>query len=298
MRANILRVTVALVGLLLLMPAANAQTDDFSIDAGSVDDFISPTNSTDVDVTVEAACALILQEAGSSDVTVSVDGEGYVTADDATVELDATECVGSTSGIISGDGTVTLEPVDDTLGLKAFNITFSASLGESSDTDEVQGVQLDYLPGHDMDPAGDQTFDVTNGTITFPLEVEITANAKSMVMFERISASAGSVSGFSSMVFDVPNDVREETFQVKWTAPSGDWDEETVTFYTYSHCLDDTNTLPCDEHQPADVTWTFVNAGGSSGDNTTGGDDKDSPGLPLVGAVVAIGLVALARRRS
>lgn len=151
-----------------------------------------------------------------------------------------------------------------------------------------------HLPGHTLDPAGDQVFDVTGATLGFDLEVAIQANARTMVMFEEKQVTGtASPTGLKAYIFDVAGGERTLTNRIVFTAPESAWEEGTVSFYNYSPCLGGEG---CGEQFPQRITWTLRNMAGPG--PTLEPDSKDSPGPPILLLVALIASAMLMRRGS
>jgi hypothetical protein len=293
------RVLIATL-LLLAIPAATAQVPagDITVNATAPAVFIDPNGAMSVTVDIAVGCAIVLTGGGNGTISLSAAVPAYIAVAADDILVSAADCVGNEYA--TKTGSLVLTPNATAPGLQLFNAKvtalFTTSAGSTSGESQVDGLAVDYRGGHTLSLAGDQTFEVVDGVATVMLDVTISANTKTMVMFLDQSTTAGSVSGLSHKVFDVLAGERNKTYTITFTAPEGAWTEEQFTFHNYSHCLD--KEEGCDPLFINDPTWTFTNMGGNV---TAGGSDggKDSPGLamPLVLGTVALIGFALRRRQ-
>ena len=279
--------------LLLMAPMASAQipTSDFVMTANGPGT-LEPLASTTYPVSVTVGCMEVLENNGEADVTISAKElpEG-IKSDQQEMHFGIEDCVGQES--ISKNATITISSDSDAHGLEPFTLRFEALLGDHATQTEIADVMVDYLPGHSMTPAGDQVFEVTGDSYSFDLTLDFTSNAKTMVMFENkvVSGTAG-LTGLKAQIVDVES-TQSITNNIVFAAPEGAWTEETVTFYTYSHCLDGPD---CGENFEQNITWTFRNANPNVSANEAP-LDEEAPGLALPLLLVAlVGLVAARRR--
>jgi hypothetical protein len=267
------------------------------------DDEIAHDAPTSVPLTVEIGCDLAITSGGGT-VTVTMEElPEWLTATTATFDVDPMSCIPSSPslGNVSQEVTLQVTPSKDAPGLvpASLNATvrFTGELrGNATAGIEVPPVVVKYRPGHSTTPE-DMTFTVPPGApYTFDLVIDVTANARTMVMFEdkKLSDPAALLNGLKAETYDVAAGKRGETRKVTFTPPEDpSWERVVVTFRTFSHCLDGDH---CPEEMQRNVTWTFVNQ--QPGLQTSTLDEKDAPALPMV--LVAAGLVALAamvRRR-
>ncbi len=273
---------ILLVALLLAIAPAQA----LSLSASAPGTYIDPMGSMDITVDVTVDCADIVSAGGSLDAALTAEVLDGVDVTGETVSFAVSDC-SPPSSTVTKQGTVTLTPTDSAAGLTPFD----AKIISGDEQTTVEGLAVDYKPGHTMSIEGDQTFEVTGGYIEFPLDLTITANAKTMIMFEEKSVSTGLLDGLAHKVFDVAANETSATYTVSWTAPEGGWENATVSFYTYSHCLD--KTEGCDPQFESRPTWTFINMD-PHGTETEG--EKESPSFALPLLIVGLALVALRRR--
>lgn len=270
---------------LLLLPLSSAQlpTGEFSV-TGSGPIELSPTESTQFDASVTFGCQEILLENGlEATVEFATSFEG-VSSSIETLSFSPMDCIGEES--VTESATI-LVSATNASGLEPFTPSIVAKHGSESTSFELEETIVAYRPGHVMTPNGDQTFQVDGLTYEFDLHLEILANAQTMVMFENKDVSGlASLTGLKANIFDVAAGDTEITNKITFTAPEGNWDQETVTFYTYSHCLGGEN---CGANLEQNVTWTFVN---TADPIPEGGEEKSTPAPAvalLIGALLFVG---------
>lgn len=256
-----------------------------------------------IDVTIE--CMALLAGLGGGSAFVEVVAPTWLNATSTTVSFDPMEC-SSTPGTLTltKQVEVSLAPKPEAPGL--VNATLNATLvydDENPATEtarspiELPAVHVAYRPGHVLTPNGDQTFSVTNGSYSFDMTIDITANARTMIMFEDKKVTGGALlTGLQAHTFNVPEGELSKVNPVKFTAPQGAWDTVRVTFYNYSHCLDGTD---CGPQVASNVTWTFKNAdpGASVEPQGEKSESKGAPGLLMPAIIAALAIAALAGRR-
>lgn len=284
-----------IVPLLLLVPAVAAQapTETFELDFTGPD-LLTPDGETVYAGNLTVGCGIVLENNGEADAHVEAHGLPVgINASVAELHFGIENCLGAEEVTKPFEITVT---TDGAVGLVPFAFMLEAEVGEGGEVvaSATQEVMVDYVPGHTVDPEGDRVFTVDGGTYEFPLHIEITANAKTMVMFEDKTVSGtASLNGLKATIFDVGGGQTNETFDIVFTAPTEAWTEETVTFYTYSHCLDKED---CGENNAQTITWTFQNANPGatpSGDEPVG---EESPGMPLFAAILGIAVLVWRKR--
>lgn len=281
------------IALLLLASSAAAQVPSaaFEILATS-EPFLEPDATTEIPVTVTVGCLEVLENMGEADVSISiVEPPAWLTYEALEMHFGIEDCAGHEE--ITKDGNLIVD-VFGAPGLEAFSLTVQAALGSHTTDAVLEDLMVDYLPGHTMDPDGDQTFQVMGATYEFDLTVDILANAKTMIMFEdKVVSGTASLTGLKANIFDVAAGDTQMIAPVLFTAPEGPWTQETVTFYTYTHCLDKEG---CGPQQPQNITWTFVNANPAplSVEETS----ESTPSVPIGMLLVAVAGLAVAVRRT
>lgn len=252
-----------------------------------------------VDVSIE--CFAMLASLGSSAHAV-VTGPTWLNATSTTVTFEPSECTGNPTAVLTKQVEISLSASPEAPGL--VNATLNATLvyqGESPASQpeqspiELPDVHVAYRPGHVLTPDGDQTFTVTNGSYSFDMTIDIGANARTMIMFEDKKVSGGALlTGLQAHTFNVPEGETNRVNPVKFTAPQGAWESVTVSFRTYSHCLDGTD---CGPQLEKTVTWTFKNASPAVEPSSEKKESKGAPGLLLPSVLAALAFAAIAIRR-
>jgi len=292
-----MRILPVALGLMLLaaVPAA-AQSDSITVTPMEPEGPVPPGGSLTLYADVAVDCLLIIQNAGSLEVSFAFpDAPTGVNASVEPVSYDAQGCLTSPApldGTLIKNITVDVSASEDAPGLTPFALTMEATGDDQTGSGDFQGLMVDYSPGHTIDPGNGETFEVRGGQVSFNLTIDVTANARTMVMFEDKDVPAGAkLDGLSAVTFEVAAGERTATLPVTFQAPQGDWEELEVSFTNFSHCLDGS---PCDPVQQQQVTWTFVNMGGApTGTDGDGGDEgEESPGAGML--LVALGVLAAA----
>ncbi len=293
-RTPIIMLAVATVVALLPATSAQAPSAAFELEA-DVPPMLSPDAPTAIEIMVTVGCMEVLENMGEADVSVALaDAPEWLQAEPVQLHFGIEECPGHDA--VVKNATLSVDTIDAP-GLAPFTLALVAQLGDHAAETEAPGVMVDYLPGHLMTPDGDQTFMVNGTTFEFDLALEITANAKTMIMFEdKVVSGAASLTGLRAHIFDVASGDRSLTNRVVFTAPEGEWAEETVSFYTYSHCLDGPD---CGENFARNVTWTFQNVGPAvpATDEAPVDKDADAPAVSWAFLLVAMAVAVTLRRR-
>lgn len=236
---------------------------------------------------------------GSAEYTVTVtEPPAWLNATDATVTFDATGCVTNPTGSLQESGSIDLATAAGAPGMTPTTITLSTDDGGATqDTD----VQVEYVKGYMLlFPADEFPLEIGGEAETFNATIHLFANARSMAMFQVVEKpeylSVSGLPDFKTVGDDeLAGDLEfMQEYPITVTPPSsGSWEEDSITFTTWSHFLDDGDMKTEDET----ITWTFTNAAPAQ---ANGDDSNDSPG----GGVVLVGLgllgaafVALRRRK-
>ncbi|HJQ92905.1 MAG TPA: hypothetical protein VJ874_01315 [Candidatus Thermoplasmatota archaeon] len=296
---------VALAALLLLpafLPPASADVTHSTTFTGGA---IPYDGNATIPIEISVECPVIVMNGGGSATIQTAGLPAWLNATSTTVTFDPSECAGGPTGNLVKQAELILTPSSTAPGL--VNASLNATIvytGEIPVSEvqpapapvELPDVFVAYRPGHVMTPDGDQTFTVTDGTYAFDMTVDITANARTMIMFEDKKVTGGGLlTGLQAKVFDVPNGETRLVQPVKFTAPQGEWDTVRVSFYNYSHCLDGTD---CGPQVEKTITWTFKNGNTTAvepaGEKT---DSKGAPGPAIPAILAALALVAVIARR-
>lgn len=284
-----------LAAALMALPTASA----FTIDATIPDEPLTVGEKTDIPVTItfgQDDCLAIASSAGT-DATVTITSDlgdewGFSGTD---VTISDMDCI-SGGASASANTTVSVTPSEDVIANIAVKPTLSAAIGEGDAVTYSDGsLVVGYVPGHTM--TTDITFPYTyegEGAMTFNVTLDVGANGDTMVMFLNVDAGDASISGLEHQkFFFTTGDEATRTMQVTWTPPSKGWDNSTVSFRNYSHCLADGVT--CDPEFDENIVWTINNGNPATSSDPPG---EDSPGVGPVAFMALLGaaLVALRRR--
>ena len=301
-----MKATLLALAAIVLAPFAAADVTHSTTFTGGA---IPYDGTATVPIQVSVGCEVILASLGGS-ASVAVVGPAWLNATSTTVSFEPSECAGIPSGSevpkITKQADVTLTPAPESPGL--VNATLNATIvyvGEAPMSEprnsfvDLPAVHVAYRPGHVLTPSGDQTFSVTNGSYSFDMTIDITANARTMIMFEDKKVTGGALlTGLQAHTFNVPEGEVSKVNPVKFTAPQGAWDTVRVTFYNYSHCLDGTD---CGPQVQSNITWTFKNANPGAAVEPAGEDEKKgskgAPGPAMPAILIALAVVAIAARR-
>jgi hypothetical protein len=295
----------SILAFLLLLaacaPASNAQQAALEVSLAVTEPSapISYSGTTDVPIEVTVGCAVILQAGGEAAVDFTYgDVPAWLNVEEPSLTAGPQpSCLLDMEGTVVLTGNLGLTPAFEAPGMNETTFTVMASVdtqgepAESAPQDVT--VMIEFRPNYTI--ATDITFpyNVTEDEVRFNVTVTMDANARSMVMFEEVSASEGSFTGLASQTYDAPPEVR--VFPVVFTPPDGDWTQSNVTFRVFSHYLPLTGTAG-DAMGTQNPVWVFTNGnpGGSGGDG--------GKGVPGVGPVFLIGgllgLAVIVRRRA
>ncbi len=250
--------------------------------------------SNQVNFTITIGCGLILTNGGSASVVVqAVNASAFLNVTGTTVAFSPGQGCVSATGALTGTGNVSVAHSPDAPGYTDIVFNLTATAGSTTTGLVPATVQVGYRPGHTLTPDVQFPLEVTGPSVTFNVTVEFTGNARTMVMFEEITAETGSLSGLEPTLGQPP---ATEVLQITFTAPEGKWTTSNVTFYNYSHFLLE-NGLAGTPQLEARPVWTFVNA--APAPSESGGDDggEDSPApAAVLGMVLLLGLAAIRRR--
>ncbi len=277
---------------LLAVPGADAA---LSITADDEPLALPPGSTTELTVTGTVNCQdFVTSGSQTINVALTTDAPAEWGAQDGTLTFNAGPDCLNPAGTTSTTGTVSFTPNGTAMGLIPEIITITASGDADATFTRNEQIWVDYQPGHVMETDIDFPYTLTDDVLVFNLTVTVTANTDSMVMFERLTTSAGSVTGLGNeQFFFTAGEAPTRVKTVTWTPPSGDWDNATIEFYNYSHCLI-FDFGDCGAHFEQNLTWTILNGGTPT---PTGDEGEDSPGAGLVAILAAIAAIVVARRR-
>lgn len=278
----------ACLAAVMLLPAAQALS--VSIDQESPITLpASAPLSVPFTVTVDCVNDVLLGLAGnpaavgSYAVEVTLSGPSWVAAEPVTINVDTSACLTAVPDLaISEGGAINVAATPEAPGMTTQPVTLDAN-GAMATTD----IQVEYVPGYMF--MVDETFplEVGHHGANFSAVIHQFANARSMAMFEILEpADCVAVSGLPE--FYVADDTQlggsNESMlpvTIRVTPRCEDWEEDTFTFKTWNHFLDDGAVKTSDQ----EITWTFMSA------HDDHDESADSPG---VGAVALFGLLAAA----
>jgi len=282
---------LALLALALLVPTP-AQAQDvqaFAASAGYAGELPYKGSGTiPVDLTI--GCAHVLQSAPDFTGTVGATGApGWLTVTETPFEIEPSACA-SPSGQVATSVAVPIAVTQDAPGVVEQTVNLTATLGDASAA-ATGRFTVAYYSNYTL--VADTTFpaNVTGETFTFKVTATQASNARSMIMVEELSTTAGAVfSGISSGVYEVEaGKPASKTFDVTFKAPAGKWTNSTVSFKTFGHYL--LLDGSASDYEPAvPYTYTFVNGAADTGGDGKKGKDSPAP----VGALTALGLLGLA----
>ncbi len=258
---------------------------------------LPPGTTTDLEVTGTISCQDFIT-AGKQTLTVTLSSDApdeWGPADGTLTFTAGADCL-SASTSTTATGKVSFTPTADAMGLIGETITIAAT-GDLEDT--VQRNELmwvAYQPGHTMETSIDFPYELTESKLTFNLTITITANTNTMVMFENVTTTGGNVAGLShEQFFFTAGEERTRTKTISWEPPTGEWEEATISFYNYSHCLI-FDFGDCDAEVEDNISWTITN-GGVPSPEPEGDGDKGSPGAGILLVLAAVGAALVLRRR-
>jgi len=300
---------VAAAAALVLLPAAQActtATDGLNVVVNQVGT-IPYAGNVSVPVTADVGCATLLTSAtnspGSTTVTMTVAATGappFLTVTSQGASFDVSKCAGAQCASATGTVGFAVAPSAPGVELQSVNLTSTLPkpaqnpAGTKYDFTQSMPYNVSFHASYTVTPSITFPATVTGKDLNFTVTVKTDNNARGMVMVENLHASAGSVKGIGSFVYD-PGQTR--TFPVTFTAPDGAWTSSNVTFHAYTHfLLNGTAALAGAAQMPMDAKWEFrnPNPGVPSGETST----KKSPAaaLPLLLTVLGAALVARVRK--
>ena len=291
--------------LALLAPTAQAQIT-FTSDVQN----LSFEGNQTLEFSASVDCDAFVSDSGltgQGTMTETVDftlPEGFTGDASTEVEFNGAPCLtgGDPTANIQVDNiTVNITPGPAVPGMTGLSVGLTS--GESTGSINFQ---VDYRPGYFFDVSQTFPVDVTKDEdgnwipVTWTATITVTANADTMVMMQvndkiEYGTLAGLFANSPHNFLDLTSDQIEngitKTVAFSYTPTSDNWEEDTISFVTWSHYLPD-NT----QGQTADqeVTWTFHNGAAH--------DDEDGFGIPGFGfapailALLGAALVAARRR--
>lgn len=251
-------------------------------------------------ISIGVGCKIVVESvAARSDHTATValivqDPPAWLTATASPIVLDPKGCPSAgQAGYLTVSGILNLSVTPEAPGVVQQNFVVEARMPGITqvafNATQSGNYNVSYRAAHTVTPNIQFPFKMTGRTLNFTVTVTNEANARSMVMFENVRASAGSVAGLASVVYEPPE---TKTFQVTYTAPNTEWKEAKITFHNYSHFLLNGTSLSGGPNLASDESWTVVN-GNPAGDAET---TKAAP-FSAASAMVMLALAALVAGR-
>ncbi|MGB1585420.1 MAG: hypothetical protein ACPHID_00030 [Thermoplasmatota archaeon] len=295
---NVKLLPFLLMAAVLAAPMGAAQATGLSITGGISSQTIPHDQATTIPFEVTLGCSEFLaSQSASIDIALETDLPDYFGADSETVNFaPGADCANPALSIVK-EIDLTINPTSDAMAYVPETFTVTATGGGLTGSVAHEPLQIAYKPGHTMTTSIDFPYEFTeadNGSVAFDIGLDITANGNTMVMFLDIGVN-GSISNLFHQVVNLPaGEERQRNLSVVWTPPAGAWEEDVISFYTYSHCLDGPSDA-CGPTNEQNVTWVIKNMAATP--TTDDGDGEDAPGLPILGLGVVLVAVALLRRR-
>lgn len=284
-------IAASLAALALLAPAAQAQDPSgISLVANSAGT-VPFQGEGSFPVTLTVGCALVLQ-AAADDFTATVSAVGapsWLTLDDAAVSIDPTGCLaGMGETPVSAD--VPFSVAADAPGVEPLSVNLTATVAGTTSDPASAAFTVAYESNYTVVADAQFPLTLTTPEVKFNVTATQASNARSMIMMEGVTVSAGSFAGLPSTVYEsAAGSPASKTFEVTFKAPEGEWTNATVTFQAFGHYL--LTSGEAGEYSPAQTyTFQFVNGGTPATDGD--GDGKESPAP--VAAFTALGLLGLA----
>ncbi len=294
---------ICFLALFLLIPLTTADPPDPDLRATSptLSQAIAPGGNATASVYIALDCFTVIRTGGGEATLAFAGSPAWVTLTGASVVFDAQDCISGVTESLNLTSVIQVR-VDD--AAPAFlparsnvTVTYTGAVGDPiTTTATVSGITAQYVPGHRTTPEGDQTFNVKGSQVfSFEMTIEITANGRTMVMFEdkKVSDPDAILNGLKAQIYDVPNGDTGETRKVTFTPPQDAWEKVTVDFRTYSHCLDGPD---CDPELERTVAWTFVNEQPAVLESSAASKGAPAPQGVLV-ALVFAALAGIVRAR-
>lgn len=296
---------LALLALALLVPTVQAQADPTAISltvasAGEV----PYQGSGNFSATVTVGCALLLQQAANGfEVTISAASPpAWLTLEDAVVGFQDPATVQS----CITDGGAAIRTVDVPFSVSAaapaveqLSVDLVASAGTTTSDPATALYTVAYNSNYTVATTATFPMTVTTPEVTFQVTATQASNARSMIMIEGVTVSAGSFAGLPSTVYEVAAGApASKTFDVTFKAPEGAWETASVTFQAFGHYL--LTSGEAGDYSPAQTyTYEFVNGGVPATSSSGDGGEKESPSpAAALTALGLLGFAALRRRKA
>jgi hypothetical protein len=285
---------IALVAALALTVAPMATAATLTVDEANV--VVPPGGSYAIPFTYSEACTAaaspsltdILTGTGSVDASITATG-GNLTYATTTATLDYTSCLAAPPVDPVTTGTLLVSADQWAQGMTPITVTLSDGTATANTEAKVNYTNIYTV-------STDATFplETVDGMAKFNLTMTVTANAPSMIMFFKQTASCGSVTGLPEFLNINDGDYisGKPTLlvqEISYTNTCSDNEMDSFVFDTVAHNVAYSTDL-FETHQ---VNWTFENNGG----NAAGETSEETPGVGLVVIMAALGAIVIARRK-
>ena len=281
------------LALAVAVPAQAQDPQVFTATGGSAGE-LAYEGSGAIPVELSVGCSFVLQSAADefTGTITATDAPAWLSVTETSFEVDPTLCANPANPTLQATATasVPIAVTKDAPGVVEQLVTLQATVGDGTTT-TVGRYSVAYHSNYTLVADAQFPLTVTGESVTFKVTATQASNARSMIMVEELTTTAGAVfSGISSTVYEVEaGKPASKTFDVTFKAPSGEWTSSEVSFKTFGHYL--LISGPAGDYEPAKpYTYTFVN--GNVGEPAGTGGGKESPAP--VGALTALGLLGLA----
>lgn len=290
---------LALLVLALIAPTVQAQGDPTGLallaqSAGEV----PFQGDGSFPVTVTVGCAVLLQLAPDFSVTVDArDAPAWLVLEPAAVEVDPTGCLAG-MGAASAEGAVPFSVTAEAPGVEQLTVALVATAGDAASQPANGLLTVAYNSNYTVTTSTTFPFTMTTPEVKFQVTNTQSSNARSMIMIEGVTVSAGSFAGLPSTVYEVAAGApASKTFEVTFKAPEGAWERATVSFEAFGHYL--LLSGEAGDYSPAQTyTFEFVNGGVPATPNGDGGEKESPAPVAALTALGLLGLVAVLRRKA
>lgn len=252
---------------------------------------IAPGSAGSQAFTAEVGCFEMVLGGGSTTLNISVVGPSWAGASAQSIELSPADCP-TASGVLNVTGSIDYAISASAPGMAPESVEVTASIGDSLGT-ATTSVTAGYRGTYTLGTDTEFPVQVTEDTVTFNILLTVDANADTMVMFATDDEvqTMGTIAVPTFLNFRDLSGPTTSEVSVTYTAPTAAWEQDRFQFTTWSHYLNDGAVKSPDQV----ITWSFDNAGTTTGNGADEGED--SPGAPLVLLSLALVGVAMVLRR-
>lgn len=294
---------LALLAFALLVPTVQAQADLAAISLTAANAGEVPFQGDgNFSATVTVGCALLLQQAPGFEVTLSASSPpAWLTLEDVAVSFaDAATLQGCIDGAGAASATVDV-PFSVSAaapGVESLSVNLTASAGDTTSDPATALFTVAYDSNYTVTTTAMFPMTLTTPEVTFQVTATQASNARSMIMIEGVTVSAGSFAGLPSTVYEVAAGApASKTFDVTFKAPEGEWETATVTFQAFGHYL--LTSGQAGDYSPAQTyTYEFVNGGVPATSDGDGGEKESPSPAAALTALGLLGFAALRRRKA